>query len=174
MNTEEMEKQLVDEIALRDAAQVIVDKAQAIVDSYIVTVAKLELDLAEAEKAELRHGDFGANDRQRWIKLNDTIHWLHEDRWSETAGLSGETCLHERKGNIGQILDDLTALSEPLYTFTADVHHYGFDFKNFPQAPIQIAGNWHALAEAKGISMKIQRVIFTAEQEAAKATTKSA
>ena len=149
-----------------EAKKAIIDKHRGLIDALMADVEK---ELAEAEKPELRHGDW-------WIKEGVGINiFLKEHVGARREFVATKDFVLTNIGSdyngepiLGNIFDDLKALSEPLLSFQADVHTYSFDFINLPQTPIQIAGNWHTLKEAKEICMKIQRVIYTAKQSKAK------
>ncbi len=171
MNQDELKKEIEKLDSFRSDCEGKMVTLSAALDEFITMVAalKAQLDLADAEKPKLRHGDW-------WFTFDGYVNMFMKEHSGEQRDfLARDDCILTNIGSDyhgetiqGNIFDDLKAQSKPLYKFTADVHHYGFDFKNFPQAPIQIAGNWHTLEEAKEISSKIQRVIFTAEKEAAK------
>ena len=138
---------------------------------YELDIAKLEAQLTEAEKPVFKDGDDGLAIQKRgadsgvcsFIFVGGSVYYNTGTYDEETALSDSRFYDYVRLSNI---FDHLKALSRPLHNFTADVHPYSFDFKSFPQAPIQIAGNWHTLEKAKQISMDIQRLIFTAEKEA--------
>lgn len=172
MNQEEIKKEIEKLDSFRSDCEGKMVTLSAALDEFIKMVAALEAQLAEAEKPELRHGNYGQFADKSALLLTFWNSDENKMQYAYKGSEDGEEGIYEADEGegvwFGNIFDDLKALSEPLYNFTADVHPYGFDFKQFPQAPIQIAGNWHTLKEAKQISTDIQRVIFTAEQEAAK------
>lgn len=170
MNREAMEKQLADERALRDMAQ-------ALVDSRIVTVAKLELDLAEAEKPELRHGDYGickSNEHMcLYVKRKNQME-LFGERYG--SGYPQDTPLSDHK-ILGNIFDDLKALSEELKEFEVENGLY-------ETIKVTLTGGMLKFRDEDGfvlikeseipaLILNLRRLIRAAEQEAAKATTKS-
>ncbi len=147
----------------------------------IVTAVEMELAAFEAALQDgltkpLRHGDYGVDGDGPFFLWENTYLWTKEYERTNNRCLSRSL---NKKGNnsqlrvwasqiLGNIFDDLTELAKPLLSFQADVHTYSFDFLNLPQTPIQVAGNWHTEKEAEEISMKIQRVIYTAKQAKAK------
>lgn len=166
MNREEMEKQLLDEIALRDAAQ-------AIVDRHIVAVAKLQLDLAEAEKPELRHLDWGRgkDSGSIWLKVHGNI-WYLTGCQTQPSTMSdarfAASRYFEKTGNLKQYFDDLTAQSEPLEEFDERGAHHHIHHSDTLHGSIMIRNSCYSIEEVKGYILNLQRLIFTAEQEAAR------
>ncbi len=170
-----------------EAKKAIIDKHRGHLDALMADIEKeyAKSQRAEAEKPELRHGDYGI-----WcFQGGDPVfaiyidHLMTKDTMFYDGKLSAPYASKElARGadedgksttfvKLGNIFDDLKALSEPLLSFQADVHTYSFDWLNLPQTPIQVAGNWHTEKEAEEISMKIQRVIYTAKQSKAKNDT---
>ncbi len=141
--------------------------AQTLLTKYVEHIRNC-LPLAEAEKPEWKDGDYGLAIQKRgadsgvrsFIFVGGSIYY-------NTRTYDEESVLSDRNYydyvRLGNIFDDLKELLKPLYYFKADVHEYKFE-PNFAQVPIQIAGNWCTLEEAKEICMKIRRLLHTAEQ----------
>ncbi len=172
MSRDQMEKQLADERALRDAAQVIADKAQTVVDRHIVAVAKLELDLAEGEKPELRHGDYGICKSNRhmclYVRRKNQMELFGETKGS---GYPQDTPLSDHL-MLGNIFDDLKELSKPLQWFGVGcggrrigcaLNSVGdLEIKHVYDGETHFVGK-HRISE---FIRNLQRLAFTAQQEA--------
>ncbi len=83
-------------------------------------IVALEAQLAEAEKPELRHLDFGDNGHAKWIKLFDEIHWIELYK-EDVSVLPDADFINNVKGNLQAIFDDLKALREPLKEFETEI-----------------------------------------------------
>ncbi|KKM04382.1 hypothetical protein LCGC14_1764830 [marine sediment metagenome] len=139
---------------------------------YEHEIAALEADLAEAEKPELRHLDFGANTDQRWIKLGETIHWVHEGRMNDTSVLADKEFAKERKGNLQDIFDDLKARQEPLKKFTMKETTAAAEFSgSINKWTVYLKDHCHGPGVNIGIKdipdfiLNLERLVYTAGQE---------
>lgn len=147
----------------------------AALDEFVTRVATLEAKLAGAEKPELRRGGYGV-DRNGPFFLHENSHsWIKEYERGTGSGILSSSL--NKTGNnsqlrvwasqiIGNIFDDLNALSEPLKDFDyGDIT--GKVSEDDPNR-VCIGGFWHTIKTAKTLSMYIQRLIHTAGQELAK------
>lgn len=123
--------------------------------------------LADAEKPELRHLDFGEKAGVRWIKIDAGVWWLYEDGHAAPSLLSDSEFLDSVKGNLNDIFDENEVLSNPLREFMTDVHCYRIDSEDYPDAPICMAGKHHSIAEVKEHILNLRCLVRTAELEAA-------
>ncbi len=164
MNQEEIKTELEKLDSFRSDCEGKMITLSAALDEFITMVATLKAQLADAEKPVLQNGDYGKN-------CNGVNFVIHKDKLYFENNVNPYYLPNntvESKHVFGNIVNEIELLSKPLRFFQFDVHEYKFDFKNFPDAPVCVAGNWHTLEDAKDISMKLRRLIFTAEQQGTK------
>ena len=142
----------------------IIEEAHAVIGLAKSLIERLEAELAEAEKPELVHLDFGGSGNGKWIKLFDEIHWIGQHKQS-ISGLDDKEFINEVKGNLLSVLNNLKALTEPLTQFTTDVYSYRIDSKDYPGQPIRMAGNHHVIAEVEEHILKLRRLVATAKRQ---------
>ena len=135
--------------------------------SLLKDLVERKAALAEAEKPKLKlgHWDLVLDEAGRphiVIADMERVLQMAGPTFLCTVGVKSQD--YRKIGDLQKYFDHIEALSQPLHNFTADVHPYGFDFEDFPGAPILLAGNWHTIKDAEEISMKLQRVIHTAKQ----------
>ncbi len=141
-------------------------------ESLLKEIAELQAGLAEAEKPELRHGDYGYDATSPpgriVLSLNNKL---------VTAGNASvyEKTLKERPDLtpspvLGNIFDDLKALSEPLEEFTMDGLRGTMDATS-----IEISNGdgdkqrfYIALSTVNEFCLNLRHLVFTAGKEAAK------
>ena len=128
------------------------------------TIERLEDELAEAEKPDLVHLDFGDSGNDKWIKLFDEIHWIGQYK-QPISGLDDKEFINEVKGNLLSVLADLKAIAEPLTQFTTDVYSYRIDSKDYPDQPIRMAGNHHSITEVEEHILKLRRLVYTVKRQ---------
>jgi len=155
-----------------------VDKQHAVTAMENITKEgkKLLKQKRELEEVKLRHGDYGKNyNGIPFIIKDETVHWLREkDIGQGTSELPNTTI--KPKQVMGNLADDLQALSESLeefttidpdgdtvkvYIATGEVEAIGIDI----QEGEGLACVNLTLAQAKDFSMKFRQVIHTLEQK---------
>ncbi len=125
-------------------------------------IGELQAQLAEAEKPELRDGDYGINaNGLPFVICNNRIQFEHRAGAQDSYSLPNNTV--KPKHVTGNFLDDLKALAEPLKRFRLDVHEYYID-EGRRHNQIHMAGNWHTIQEVKQHIRKLQRLAATAER----------
>ncbi len=142
----------------------------AALDEFIIMVATLKAQLAEAETPELGHGDYGIDDDNRSFVVVEQASLFGSPKAffeSQMGQIRADEAMSP-DFRIGNIYKYLKALAEPLKEFEyGDITgRISVDEKR-PDG-VCIGGFWHTIKTAKILSMKIQRLIFTAEQESAK------
>lgn len=152
MNKEEFEQKLEQLDSMVTELKPMVAQAEKLKD-------ELKAQLAEAEKP--KHGDYGISSSG-----SARIVLRHESQLV-TAG-NGSVHPYEVKYYypnpvLGNIFTDLKAITEPLEKFKTDVHTYQINIRDFPHAPIGMAGNWHTIPEAEEHHRKLGRLIHTAK-----------
>ncbi len=124
----------------------------------------MEAELAEAEKAELRHLDFGDTGDDKWIKLFDEIHWIGRYK-QDVSVLPDADFVENAKGNLQEVFARLEAIAVPLSEFTTDVYSYRIDSKDYPGQPIRMAGNHHSITEVEEHILKLRRLVATYQRQ---------
>lgn len=147
-----------------EAKKAIIDKHIRLIDALM---ADIEKEFAETQKPKLRHGDirqWGCSDGCVGIvDLSEPaphMLWPGDDlRNSKTQ----DVILSRSKsiGNLKDIFDDLKAMQEDLMYFKTDVHDYRIDSKQYPDAPIYMAGNHHSVAEVEEHIRNLLRLLAT-------------
>jgi len=132
-------------------------------------IIKLLEQLVESEKPKLRQGDFGVTTRDSCDKFNKFIviktpKGELEPQYQDglTDGSSYAKKHFEEYIIFGNIFG---LMKKDLWYFKFDVHEYKINTKEFPHAPIHIAGNWHTLAEAEEIWRKLGQMIMTLKRK---------
>jgi len=133
---------------------------------------KKEAQLAEAEKPELRHGDYGYCGEPSPATMY-FVNYNHpeEVRPFGISDVGGQMHIDDSQNEfsaVGNIFDDLKALAGPLKDFEYGDITGKISGDDTRPSSVCIGGFWHTIKTAKKLSMYIQRLIFTAEQEAAK------
>ena len=79
-------------------------------------IDKAEKELAELEKPELRHGDYGLHGKggDNWIKIQNKLHYIGNDNYFGDCGIAESAYAPNKVGNL---IADLKSLSEPLAEF---------------------------------------------------------
>lgn len=159
MNTEELRKDL----ERRRTRKALYAELQ---DEETQAIAKVEAQLAEAEKPELRHGDYGIrNHTEFWICINGRVYWNN----GQLSSLSDARFIESRLGNI---FDDLKALAKPLKEFKVNNGPY-------ETVTIMLGAGMLRFNDADGCILikeseipefirNLRRLIFTAEKERSK------
>ena len=134
-------------------------------------IERLQAALAQAEKPELQHLDWGVQSASghRWLKIHDTIWWIGDENWDQ-GEIEPSTCDEswyrgECRGNLKEVFDDLKARAETLMYFKTDVHAYRIDSKQYPDAPIYMAGNHHSIVEVEEHVRNLQRLLATYKRQ---------
>ena len=162
MNTEEIKEQI-------DMQKLLIENHKICLSRTEKELALLESQLAEAEKPALRHGDYGLfNGNQpgiiHGIQMVKKVIWEHDGG----EGLQ-ERCGMKNFVALGNIFADLKARQEPLEQFRM----CGLDVGLNEMGNIQLTNDdkdtlyihsddWHTFI------LNLQRLVYTAEQEAAK------
>lgn len=144
--------------------------AQALVSERVLhaqVVESLEhqlVQLAEAEKPKLRHGDWWWKGEKR---LEARI-FLKEIKDEKRDCVALPDCLLTTIGSTyegqpieGNIFTDLKALGKPLESFETDAHKYYIKRLGFTRVCIFMAGNWHTIEEVEEHSLKLRRLTAT-------------
>jgi len=129
-------------------------------------IADLKAQLAEAEPPKPEHGDYGVNNEDQG-RLATRLYDNAEPRKYNSHGLIGDG--DKDITWLGNIFKDLEAIRKPLKQFNTDVHTYAYNFKDFPHAPIYIAGTWHTIPEAEEHILKLRRLVVSAKAAIAEA-----
>ncbi len=136
---------------------------------------KAEAETTQAETPKLRSGHYGY--------FKDSLSGAEQDKFV-VYGFDGSDALvsingcRRRMGEeyfrqhivviLGNIFDHLNAVAEPLKEFDYGDITGRISVDETRPSSVCIGGFWHTIKTAKILSMYIQRLIFTAEQESAK------
>ena len=168
MNTEEIKEQI-------DMQKLLIENHKICLSRTEKELALLEAQLAEAEKPELLHLDFGVDGFQRWIKIGDKIWWVHKGSQHSPSVFPDSYFDSQKQGNLKDISDDLKALAEPLKKFTMKETSSAAEFSGtINKWTVYLSDHCHGTGVNIGIEdipeliLNLRRLVFTAEQEAAK------
>ncbi len=143
------------------------------ITDHKATIANAESKLAALDKPEFKpkHGDYGYSSSpgcKGRIALSCDFKIV-------TAGTGSVFNVNEESNKqyypspvLGNIFDDLKAMSEPLEEFNFGVHYYRYNLNSSPNAPIHISGDWYTIDEATEFYHQFGRVLATAKKEANK------
>ncbi len=83
-------------------------------------IDKAKSELSTLDKPKLRHGDYGLHGfgGDNWLKLEGEIRWIGHDDYLGHAGISESNFIDVKVGNL---IDDLKAMSEDLTEFVSTV-----------------------------------------------------
>lgn len=157
-----------------------IDEANRVARKIEGLISSLEAERAKAEKPELRHGDYGYEGDNRV----PTIIMDRTDR--EQAAVSKDfrlTSANQTRFNdytiLGNIFDDLKALSKPLKSHVFTVKGHGKTEDSHIYAQWESVGNcfsvevndsgdwfWATPEELKELILNLRRLLHTAELEA--------
>lgn len=157
-----------------DGAEALIEECKNKIKLFESLKTGFQAQLAEAEKPKLKNGDV-----IEWIGLkcsNKGINIIHGKEnpngnlsqlniSKDTAGITSEHPPDKFKKHFN-IFDLLKEISEPITKFKTDVHTYQINAKDFPHAPIGMAGNWFTIKEAREHCYKLFALIAEAERQA--------
>ncbi len=157
-------KEIEDSIIANKASRVILE----------ASLAESKAKLAELDKPELRHGDYGFDkddDGCMVLQLHDgdsgkTLHESHAgSRYAYVNEPKGDAFVPKVK--LGNIFDDLKALAEPLEEFQICNIKFGLTDANGKLLEIRIDGEMWWLSERDTINLhqKLGRLIATAKRK---------
>ncbi len=147
----------------------IIEEAHAVIGLAKSLIERLEAELAEAEKPQLRHWDFGYDEDSgdEFIVIEQSgLFGSPKAFYADQKGqvhVNESTGVRVRLGNLKEVFDRRKAIAEPLDKFATDVHSYAIDSDNFPDAPIRMAGNHHSVPEVEEHILKLRRLVYTAK-----------
>lgn len=137
-------------------------------------IAKLEAQLAEAEKPGLRNWDIGTglyNDL-KWLKVDGKIFWIHGREGIDPAGPSEceeSLFLDDSHINILDVLDDLKAQSRPLKGNEFYIDQTRCKLIGGLLCLGHVGSGWAVQFQAKALPefiLNLRRLLHTAELEA--------
>ena len=160
MNKEELERDL----ELRKGRETFYAELLA---NEQAAVADTEDKLAEAEKPELEHGDYGIDgDNDSFVVVEQaTLYGTPKAFFESRAGQIHADKTMSPDFRIGNIFRDLEALAAPLKAFMVGVGCFSYDPNRSLEKPFRFIGYDKTLDEFREISMKIRRLIHTAERQ---------
>ena len=122
-------------------------------------IDKAKSELSALDKPKLRHGDYGlhGNSGDNWIKLEDEIRWIGHENYLGHSGIPESNFVDNKVGNL---IDDLKAMSEPLDRTSVD----GFVMEVINDRVI-IGGRRFLVDQAVEFRQKLGQLITTAKRK---------
>ncbi len=160
------------------ATKTCITNYQTDLTEYEKELAKYEKELAELDKPVLRHGDYGfSKSNQACMSL-----LLHDGCGTTLGeGRAGDTYAYNApitgvsnflvKTKLGNIFDDLKALSQPLEEFEVAALNVksGFKAKIMPANRINLGGSYDtwefSIKQVEEIILNLRRLIATAKSK---------
>ena len=171
MNQNEIKAELERLDAAREICEREMTALTYAVDEYRNMVTALMAQLAEAEKPEFEDGDYGLTIQKRgvdsgvcsFIFVGGSVYYNTGTYDEETALSDSRFCDYVRLGNI---FDDLKALSEPLRAFKlSETHISGSLSGSLICLRDRDEQSSLPLAKVRELVVYLQRLVYTAEKE---------